>query len=86
MAIYSKYPQINKKTVNIDGASMNNSCIYSDIIVKYDTIRVYNIHLHQILQKKDLDYIISLKRKVKWNVGIGKKTKILLKGEQRSVR
>ena len=44
-AIYSKYPQINKKTVNIDGATMNNSCIYSDIIVNNDTIRVYNIHL-----------------------------------------
>ena len=37
MAIYSKYPQINKKTVNIDGARMNNSCIYSDIVVNDDT-------------------------------------------------
>tara|TARA_B100001758_G_scaffold247464_1_gene265388 strand:- start:25201 stop:26247 length:1047 start_codon:yes stop_codon:yes gene_type:complete len=45
MAIYSKYPQINKKTVSIKGESMNNTCIYSDIIINKDTLRVYNIHL-----------------------------------------
>ena len=45
MAIYSKYPQISKKTVTIKGKKMNNTCIYSDIIIKEDTIRVYNIHL-----------------------------------------
>lgn len=45
MAIYSKYPQINKKTVSIKGEHMNNTCIYSDILINNDTIRVYNIHL-----------------------------------------
>ena len=45
MAIYSKYLQINKETVNINGKKMNNTCIYSDIIIRDDTIRVYNIHL-----------------------------------------
>lgn len=45
MAIYSNYPQINKKTVSIKGKEMNNTCIYSDIVIKEDTIRVYNIHL-----------------------------------------
>lgn len=45
MAIYSKYPQINKKTVTIKGKHMNNTCIYSDILIKKDTIRVYSIHL-----------------------------------------
>lgn len=45
MAIYSNYSQINKATVNIKGQRMNNICIYSDIIVIDDTIRVYNIHL-----------------------------------------
>lgn len=45
MAIYSKYPQINKETVRIKDRSMNNTCIYSDLIIKRDTIRVYNIHL-----------------------------------------
>jgi endonuclease/exonuclease/phosphatase family metal-dependent hydrolase len=45
MAIYSKYPQIKKKTVNIKGKRMNNTCIYSDMIINQDTVRVYNIHL-----------------------------------------
>lgn len=45
MAIYSKYPQINKSTVNIKGEKMNNTCIYSDIIILDDTVRVYNLHL-----------------------------------------
>ena len=45
MAIYSKHPQIKKKTVSIKGERMNNTCIYSDMIINEDTIRVYNIHL-----------------------------------------
>jgi len=45
MAIYSKYPQIKKKTVSMKGERMNNTCIYSDMIINEDTIRVYNIHL-----------------------------------------
>ena len=45
MAIYSKYPQIDKGTVSIKGERVNNTCIYSDMIIKSDTIRVYNVHL-----------------------------------------
>ncbi len=45
MAIYSKYPQINKSTIKVDGKAMNNTCIYSDIIINNDTVRIYNIHL-----------------------------------------
>jgi len=42
LAIYSKFPQINKSNIIIDN---NNICIYSDIKIKKDTIRVYNMHL-----------------------------------------
>ena len=45
MAIYSKYPQLKKETVSIKGERMNNTCIYSDLCIDSDTIRVYNIHL-----------------------------------------
>ena len=52
MAIYSNYPQINKKTVEIDGSKMNNNT-FSDIVINFDTIRVYNIHLKiKFLSKK----------------------------------
>ncbi|MEC9209157.1 MAG: endonuclease/exonuclease/phosphatase family protein [Bacteroidota bacterium] len=45
MAIYSNYTQIKKETVSIQGERMNNTCIYSDMLIKGDTIRIYNIHL-----------------------------------------
>jgi len=45
MAIYSNCPQIKKGTISIKGKKMNNTCIYSDILIKTDTIRIYNIHL-----------------------------------------
>lgn len=62
MAIYSRFPQIKKETVNILGESMNNTCIYSDIKIKEDTIRVYNIHLaSNFFSKENLDFIQSPK-------------------------
>ena len=45
MAIYSIYPQIKQQTVSIGGEKMNNTCIFSDIIINNDTVRIYNIHL-----------------------------------------
>lgn len=45
MAIYSHYPQLNKGIIKLNDRNKNNTCIYSDIIIKKDTIRVYNVHL-----------------------------------------
>ena len=45
MATYSRLPIIEKGTVSIKGERKNNVCIYSNIVTKTDTIRVYNIHL-----------------------------------------
>ena len=48
MAIYSRHPQhidTNQGQLYLNGEKMNNTCIYSDILIKGDTIRVYNIHL-----------------------------------------
>lgn len=60
MAIYSNFPQINKKTVEISGQKMNNTCIYSDIKIHKDTIRVYNIHLaSNYFTKKNIEFINS---------------------------
>ena len=58
MAIYSKFPQIEKGTVSIKGERMNNTCIFSDMIIKNDTIRVYNIHLaSNWFDKSDLAFM-----------------------------
>jgi len=70
MAIYSNYPQINKSTVKINDNEMNNICIFSDIIIKNDTIRVYNIHLaSNFFNNKDFNKIKSV-QKEKFKKGI----------------
>ncbi|WP_179338840.1 endonuclease/exonuclease/phosphatase family protein [Winogradskyella ludwigii] len=60
LTIYSKYPIINKGY--IDFPNSKNNAIYADIIIKADTIRVYNAHLQSfvvaphILANKYNDY------------------------------
>jgi endonuclease/exonuclease/phosphatase family metal-dependent hydrolase len=46
VAIFSSYPIINNGKINFD--SSNNACIYSDILINKDTVRVYNVHLQSI--------------------------------------
>lgn len=49
----SKYPIINKGSVNFNDNS-DNSCIFTDLLYGEDTIRVYNAHLASIkLDKHD---------------------------------
>ena len=43
MAIYSKFPIIKKGSLDLENTS--NNIIYTDIVRKKDTIRVYNLHL-----------------------------------------
>jgi len=64
MAIYSKYPQIKKETVDIEGEKMNNTCIYSDVLIEKDTIRIYNIHLaSNWFNTSDYDFIENPQKK-----------------------
>ncbi len=66
LAIYSKYPIINKGY--IDFPNTINNAIYADITIRKDTIRIYNSHLQsfainqQILSNKynDYNYLKSL--------------------------
>ena len=64
IATFSKYPIINQGKIVFDTKS-NNICIYSDIVINKDTLRVYNIHLQSISFSKDdnkfLDDVISEK-------------------------
>ena len=80
MAIYSQFPQIKKGTVSIKGERMNNTCIFSDIIIRNDTIRVYNIHLaSNWFDKSDLAFIenpeINKEALKKGFLSIGKRLK-----------
>ncbi|UZO79449.1 endonuclease/exonuclease/phosphatase family protein [Aquimarina sp. ERC-38] len=62
LTIHSKYPIINKGSFSFEHTA--NNIIYADIVVKSDTIRVYNLHLqsHQITSEiKDLNSTNSKK-------------------------
>ena len=48
-AIYSKFPIIDKGSLNFPESA--NNAIFADIVIKKDTIRVYNLHLesHKVI-------------------------------------
>lgn len=47
IATLSRYPIIRRGRIDFSG-SANNLCIYSDLIIGKDTVRVYNIHLASV--------------------------------------
>jgi len=54
---FSKYPIVNRGFIPFE-TDYNNFCIYSDILVDKDTIRVYNTHLASIrFQKEDYKFM-----------------------------
>lgn len=46
LAIFSKYP-IHKEGV-LDFTDTNNNAIFADVVVKKDTLRIYNLHLESL--------------------------------------
>ena len=48
IAIYSKYPMVNTGQIRFEGEKNNNMCIYTDVVVYEDTIRIYNVHAASI--------------------------------------
>lgn len=73
VALYSKFPIINKGSIENFSDSNASDCIWADIVVKKDTIRVYSAHLEAnrkdgktpkkvILNKKEppVDYSIAI--------------------------
>ena len=47
LAIFSKYPVIRKGEVKFPKATLNQA-IFADIVIKKDTLRVYNVHLQSM--------------------------------------
>ncbi|MEJ1223353.1 endonuclease/exonuclease/phosphatase family protein [Sediminicola sp. 1XM1-17] len=45
-AIYSKFPIINKGSLEFPNSS--NNAIFADVVVKMDTVRIYNLHLQSL--------------------------------------
>jgi endonuclease/exonuclease/phosphatase family metal-dependent hydrolase len=49
MAIFSKYPMIQKGSLQLsDGRHSVNNLLFADIVVGQDTLRIYNIHLESM--------------------------------------
>ena len=64
IATFSNYPIINRGRVEF-GYKGNNVCIYSDILIRKDTVRIYNMHLQSIaFSKEDYKYIDDLQKNV----------------------
>ena len=66
--IYSRFPIISKGAV--DFGTKTNSCVYADIKVNKDTIRVYNLHLQSNSISKDADAVLEdtdLNKPETWN-------------------
>jgi endonuclease/exonuclease/phosphatase family metal-dependent hydrolase len=55
LVIFSSYPVVNRGQVPFEN-EVNNFCIYIDVLVGSDTIRIYNAHLQSFrLKKKSLE-------------------------------
>jgi len=53
----SKYPIVNKGVIAFNN-SIQDQCIFTDIVFKQDTIRIYNGHFFSIgLSSEDLDFV-----------------------------
>lgn len=64
LATFSEFPIINKGSIPI--GEYLTGCIFSDIVINDDTIRLYNTHLQSIhFAKEDYDLIDSLKLQYK---------------------
>ena len=60
VAIFTVYPIISKGKIIFDKHS-NNICIYSDLLIDKDTVRVYNVHLQSIhLGYEDYKFVDDL--------------------------
>ena len=60
IATYSRYPIVNQGTIGFPKTS--NDAIFTDIVIKKDTIRIYNNHLQSVqLQKRNYSFLDTIK-------------------------
>jgi endonuclease/exonuclease/phosphatase family metal-dependent hydrolase len=63
LATYSQFPILNKGNV-FNAEDQDQFCIFSDILIGTDTIRVYNIHLQSIRFQKEDYQVVSANNEV----------------------
>ena len=58
IATFTKFPIVNKGEIRFENTS--NACIYTDIKVGFDTIRIYNCHLQSLrLKERNLSFLLN---------------------------
>jgi endonuclease/exonuclease/phosphatase family metal-dependent hydrolase len=50
---FSKFPMINKRTVDNDSTNYNSTFQYTDMLINKDTVRVFNLHLQTMKFSND---------------------------------
>jgi len=62
VATFTKFPIVRKGKISFDTHS-NNICIYTDMLIGGDTVRVYNVHLASIsFGKKEYKFIDNISK------------------------
>lgn len=60
IATFTKYPVVKKGKIDFNTRS-NNICIYTDVLIDKDTVRIYNMHLQSIsFSKADYKFMDAI--------------------------
>ncbi len=66
--IYSKHKIVDKGIVDFN--TVTNGCIWADIVVRFDTVRVYNVHLQSNKITEEAEHVMTdanLQESKTWN-------------------
>jgi endonuclease/exonuclease/phosphatase family metal-dependent hydrolase len=89
LAIFSRYPIVDKGTISFNSNRGGNASIYVDILVKGQKIRIYNVHLQSIsFDKQDYEYLDQVKKEMEAKITPAKRILRMLKSafEKRSAQ
>jgi len=65
LATFTKYPIVNKGEISFR-SSPSNLCMYTDVLINKDTVRIYNVHLASIrLSSEDYTFLAEYSNTLK---------------------
>jgi endonuclease/exonuclease/phosphatase family metal-dependent hydrolase len=80
LAIFSRYPIVNKGQIDFRENKNGNTCIWADVQTPTKLIRVYNVHLQSIaFDKQDYSYLDKIKTKMDAEVSSSRRILSMLK-------
>jgi endonuclease/exonuclease/phosphatase family metal-dependent hydrolase len=80
LAIFSRYPIINRGQIDFKDNNNGNTCIWADVKVQNRVMRVYNVHLQSIaFDKQDYNYLDKIKKKMDAELSSSKRIISMLK-------